>query len=672
MDTLLPLSDLRQLLHERFGHSSFRPHQEQVCRAAAAGDDVLLVMPTGAGKSLCYQLPAVARGGTALVISPLIALIEDQVFKLKAQGFRAERIHSGRGREHSRAACVAYLRGELDFLFFAPERLGVPGFPEMLAKRTPALVAIDEAHCISQWGHDFRPEYRMLGERLPRLRPAPVLALTATATPMVQDDIVAQLRLLEPRRLIHGFRRTNIAMEVVDALPKTRRELAAKAIADPAWRPAILYTSSRKDAEEVAEEFANEGLSCAAYHAGLPTERRASVQRAFLAGEIEVVVATIAFGMGIDKANVRSVVHLALPGSVEAYSQEVGRAGRDGKPSRAVLLCSWSDRKTHEFFLDKSYPDPKKLARLVATIDDEPRTADWARTTSGLDAETFAAALDKLWIHGGVVIDAEQRLRRGTDAWRAPYAAQRRHKEEAIERIVRFADGGRCRVLSLLDHFGDKDGGGPCGICDQCAPERSVLHKVREPDEAEVRVLEAVVEALAGGPRDGLSTGKLWQIAGEPRKCERRDFESLLKSLARAGSISLEDTSFVKDGRTIPFTKARLLRRPVGPLAMIEGQARAASTRARSPAARRRARPSAHVDASGAHPAHIEALRKFRLAVARRSRVPAFRILTDAALVALAGARPSSLEEMLQVRGIGPKFIERHGRDVLTILQPDA
>lgn len=663
MDMLLPASDLRQILHERFGHPAFRAHQEQVCRAAAAGDDVLLVMPTGAGKSLCYQLPAIARGGTALVVSPLIALMEDQVGKLKAQGFRAERIHSGRGREYSRAACIAYLNGELDFLFFAPERLGVPGFTEMLAKRTPSLIAIDEAHCISQWGHDFRPDYRMLGERLPKLRPAPVLALTATATPTVQDDIVAQLRLIEPRRLIHGFRRTNIAIEVVDATPKARHELAAKAIADPAWRPAILYTSSRKDAEDVAEEFANEGLSCAAYHAGLPAERRAAVQRAFLSGEIEVVVATIAFGMGIDKADVRSVVHLALPGSVEAYSQEVGRAGRDGKPARAVLLCSWSDRKTHEFFLNKSYPEQKNLARLMASLDDEPRANDWARRASGLDEDTFDAALDKLWIHGGVVIDADQRIRRGSDAWRVPYAAQRRHREEAIDRVVRFADGGRCRVLSLLDHFGDKDGAGSCGICDQCSPHTCVLHKVREPDEAEVRVLEAVVELLAGGPRDGMSTGKLWQAAGEPRKCERRDFENLLKSLARAGSIALEDTSFVKDGKTIPFTKARLLRRPTGPLAMIAGQPRAAASKSK-----RRARASLPVAVGDARPEHIESLRAFRLAVARHSRVPAFRVLTDAALVALAGARPSSLQEMLAVRGIGPKFIERHGRDVLAIL----
>ena len=209
-----PGTPLRELLKSRFGFAEFRASQEKVCESIVGGSDALVVMPTGAGKSLCYQIPGLARQGTTLVISPLLALIDDQVSKLAALGMRVEQIHSGRTREAQRAACVRYLQGELDFLFIAPERLAVPGFPEMLQKRKPALIAIDEAHCISQWGHDFRPEYRRLGERLAGLRPAPVVALTATATGMVQEDIVKQLGIASANRFIQGFRRTNLAIRV--------------------------------------------------------------------------------------------------------------------------------------------------------------------------------------------------------------------------------------------------------------------------------------------------------------------------------------------------------------------------------------------------------------------------------------------------------------------------
>ena len=247
----LTSTDLPALLHEAFGFSEFRPSQEAVCRAVVDGKDVLLVMPTGAGKSLCYQLPGLALGGTTLVISPLIALMEDQVAKLQQRGFAVERIHSGRDRASSRQACIDYLAGRLQFLFIAPERLRVPGFPEMLAKRKPALVAVDEAHCISQWGHDFRPDYRTLGQHLPALRPAPVIALTATATPIVQNDIARQLGLGEDGRFIQGFRRENIAIEVMEAGPGERCELARLLLTNPGRRPAIVYAPTRRQAEDV-------------------------------------------------------------------------------------------------------------------------------------------------------------------------------------------------------------------------------------------------------------------------------------------------------------------------------------------------------------------------------------------------------------------------------------
>jgi ATP-dependent DNA helicase RecQ len=295
--------NLETLLHQTFGFAEFRANQEAVCRAATDGRDVLLVMPTGAGKSLCYQLPAIARGGTALVISPLIALMDDQATKLTAAGLRVARIHSGLSRDEARQACRDYLDGTLQFLFIAPERMRVPNFPEMLAKKKPSLIAIDEAHCISAWGHDFRPDYRTLGDFLPALRPAPVIALTATATPTVQRDIITQLKLTQPELFIHGFRRHNLAIEVVELSKPRRNEFTAKLLTDKSNRPAIVYAPSRKAAEELASSL---GGSAAAYHAGLDPATRERVQRHFLTGRLEVVVATIAFGMGIDKADVRN------------------------------------------------------------------------------------------------------------------------------------------------------------------------------------------------------------------------------------------------------------------------------------------------------------------------------------------------------------------------------
>ena len=311
-----PSEPLPALLSRAFGFPSFRANQEAVCQAAVAGQDVLLVMPTGAGKSLCYQLPAIARGGTALVISPLIALMEDQAAKLRKQGFAVEQIHSGRDRAASRQACTEYLNGNLQFLFIAPERFRVPGFAEMLAKRKPSLIAVDEAHCISQWGHDFRPDYRMLGHHLPTLRPAPLVALTATATTRVQDDIAAQLGIPQCSRFIHGFRRKNLAIEVVEVPVNNRETLAIRLLRSQDRRPAIVYAPTRKQTAALAAELAAH-FPTAAYHAGLDADRRHRVQAQFLAGSIEVMVATIAFGMGIDKPDIRTVIHMALPASVE-------------------------------------------------------------------------------------------------------------------------------------------------------------------------------------------------------------------------------------------------------------------------------------------------------------------------------------------------------------------
>ncbi|MGD1091728.1 MAG: ATP-dependent DNA helicase RecQ [Bryobacteraceae bacterium] len=657
---------LAGLLKRAFGFTSFRPNQEAVCRAALEGKDVLLVMPTGSGKSLCYQLPGIARGGTTLVISPLIALMEDQVAKLKELGFAVGRIHSGRDRAASRQACIEYLNGKLQFLFIAPERLRVPGFPEMLAKRKPALIAIDEAHCISQWGHDFRPDYRMFGQYLPSLRPAPVIALTATATPLVQDDISEQLGLAESERFIHGFRRSNIAIEVVEIGPSQRAELACELLLDAGRRPAIIYTPTRKQADSLAAELGRQ-VRTAAYHAGLDAEHRRRVQDEFLDGKIEVMVATIAFGMGIDKPDIRTVIHTALPGSLEAYYQEIGRAGRDGKPSRAVLMHSYADRHTHDFFFERDYPNATVLDAIFKQLQSDPLDKGALQRHLRMSGDLFEKALEKLWIHGGAVIDFADNIRRGEPHWRKSYIAHGEQKRAQIDQVIRYAESNQCRMSTLVRHFGDlADGETPCGICDFCAPAQCAAQQFRTATDAERTMLFRGIAALRTG--DAKSTGKLHSELCPGGEMSRDAFEEVLGAMARAGLVRLSDAAFEKDGKQIPYRKVSLTRagRSANEQTPIEFIMKvAAPAAAKRKAKKRSAVPSAVLSAPDSR---VEAaLREWRMSEARRLRVPAFRIFSDKALNAIASQRPRTARELLAISGIGIATVEKYGPQIYAI-----
>lgn len=690
--------ELNEVLRRAFGFSSFRPNQEAVCRAAIQGRDVLLVMPTGSGKSLCYQLPGIVRGGTTLVISPLIALMEDQVAKLKAQGLAVDRIHSGRQRSDSRQACIDYLSGKLQFLFIAPERLRVSGFPEMLAKRQIGLIAIDEAHCISQWGHDFRPDYRMLGQHLPRFRPAPVIALTATATPIVQDDIAEQLGMRQLDRFVHGFRRDNIAIEVCEIAPSQRSALTGQLLREAQRRPAIVYTPTRKQAESLAAELAG-SFPAAAYHAGIDVKRRQQVQEEFQAGRIQVIVATIAFGMGIDKADVRTVIHTALPGSLEAYYQEIGRAGRDGAPSRAILMHSYADRYTHDFFFARDYPDVAVLEAIFRQLRDEPleKPALLAKLRKlpklQIDDEIFDKALEKLWTHGGALVDFAENASVGRDQWRDSYIAQGVQKRAQIDLMLRYAGSDQCRMATLVRHFGDVvDGEKACAICDFCAPEDCVAQEFRAATAEENRALQRVLAALrAGGPK---SCGKLHTDVCPRLELSRDEFEEVLGAAARAGLLQLSSAVFEKDGRQIPYRRAtiteagcdcdggtpfELVMRCQPPSADERKKKKKAAgsavrkLTATAKTAVRRVAQAIGGESKGSESvpdSRVEAaLRAWRLNEARRLGVPAFRILTDRTLVALAATRPTTDQEFLAIPGIGAGIAAKYGAKLARVLR---
>ncbi len=353
---------LRQVLREVFGFGGFRPHQEAIVRAQLAGRDAFVVMPTGGGKSLCYQLPACLQPGVCLVISPLIALMKDQVDAAIATGLRAAALHSGLAGGERGAVIRRLLAGDLQLLYVSPERFAMPEFVETLQRVRLAAVAVDEAHCISEWGHDFRPDYLNLANLVTLFPQAPVAAFTATATARVQSDIVARLRLRDPLMVRASFNRPNLFYQV---LPK--RDVTAQVLAFVRARPGesgIIYRTTRKSVEATAAQLAERGVRALPYHAGLADEVRAANQEAFRRDEAEVIVATIAFGMGIDKSNVRYVLHADAPKNIESYYQETGRAGRDGDPARCVFLFGYGDIPKIRHFLDQ-IEDPAERATAL-------------------------------------------------------------------------------------------------------------------------------------------------------------------------------------------------------------------------------------------------------------------------------------------------------------------
>jgi ATP-dependent DNA helicase RecQ len=569
----------RELLRDHFGHTDFRPAQVPVVRSVLAGRDTLAVLPTGGGKSVCFQVPALVLGGLTVVVSPLIALMQDQVAAAVARGLEAAALHSGIGKSEREQIWNRLETGTLRLLYVSPERLTRLA-PELQAKGIrPSLLAVDEAHCIAEWGHDFRPSYRALGAARYRLGRPPAVALTGSATPEVRRDIVAALRFRAGRYDEHlgSFDRANLWFGVVPVHTERDRVAALVRLLAHDDRMVIVYTPTRSVTEAVAQTLVRAGHRAAPYHAGLTRDRRASTLNAFLDDRLDVIVATCAFGMGIDKPQIRMVVHWTLPATPEAYYQEAGRAGRDGAFARCVLLWRRGDAQLHRRQLDVTFPPRTLLERL------------WREPDAPGIAANVRESAERL--------KRELRPERGPVDWRT--VEQRRARAEArIAAVERYASGRGCRRRMLVGYFGEQLE--QCAGCDRCR-RRPEAHAGDGPEVARrLTRLRAAVGACRGG----------WGAALlEPE---------VLLALARhppADGAALADVPGVGPALAARWSGAIL--RALGPPPV--------ASRSEPATARRRA------------------LEAWRRQAAREAGVPEFTVLGNAALDALASATAPTL-----------------------------
>lgn len=593
------------VLRNVFGYEQFRGQQQAIIDQIVGGGDALVLMPTGGGKSLCYQIPALCRQGTAIVVSPLIALMHDQVTALQQLGVRAAALHSGLTPEQSREVLSALMRGAIDLLYIAPERLLLDGTLAMLQKCTISLIAIDEAHCVSQWGHDFRPEYLQLGMLRDLFEGVPRLALTATADGPTRREIVEKLRLEQGRQFVASFDRPNIHYTVT---PKARpRDQLLRFLQSDGQRgeAGIVYCLSRARTEEIAAYLRENGFRALAYHAGMEPAARSAHQDAFIKEDGVIIVATVAFGMGINKPDVRFVVHMDMPKSIEAYYQETGRAGRDGLPARAFMLYGMED-----------------VVRRRAMIEDG---------------------------------DADESHKR-----------VERHKLDAL---VGFCESARCRRQILLDYFGEKraDPCGACDVCehpvaqfDATIPAQKILSCVYRTGQRFGAAY--LVDILLGNKTERAETfGHIHlPVFGIGHDTPAADWRDWIRQLVVHGYLQVD----LEGHGGLRFGDTELCR----PLLRGETSLFLRAPEKKAIAPRRHKSAVSLAPLGDTESAVFVALRALRTQIARTQNVPPYVIFHDATLRAMASARPTSLKEMAEIQGVGAAKLERYGQSFLNCL----
>ncbi|HNN91557.1 MAG TPA: DNA helicase RecQ [Pseudomonadota bacterium] len=646
--------DLRTPLKRFFGYDSFRPLQEQIIADSLAGRDVFALLPTGGGKSLCYQLPALLRPGLTVVISPLIALMKDQVDALTDNGVPATYLNSTLSAEEARTRFRHLHAGELKLLFVAPERLLVGSLLDDLVRWGVSCVAVDEAHCISEWGHDFRPEYRQLAILRERLPQVPYMALTATATERVRGDIVSQLRLRNHSTYVASFNRPNLTYRV---RPKSQAQKQLVEFALGRGRESgIVYCASRASTETLAEKLRHAGLRALPYHAGLPHEERERNQDAFLRDEARIVCATIAFGMGINKPNVRYVVHYDLPKNIEGYYQETGRAGRDGLPGECLLLYSPSDvAKQINFIEEKRDETERRVARQQLQ-----QMVHYAES-SGCRRESLLAYFGETY----------------------------RPSAEDLEE-----DDGEDLLTSASG----------CGACDNCLSPResfdgtvptqkllSCVYRIRQRSGFDVG-LNHIIAVLIGSDHSKLRQHGHDQLStyGIGREHHRTEWAEMARELVRLGllrqnperfntlSITEEGLAALRDRRSVTLSRP-MTRRPADDLSSRRGGAMEASDPrlAGSPGERRsapsRKRGGKRLGGRGSDIACdedlFEKLRGLRKSLADKKGVPPYIVFGDATLRLMALHKPQDAEGLLAISGVGERKLAEYGAAFLAALR---